>query len=205
VPSATHVAERIAAQFQRALVVDGREVFITCSIGIAISPSPQTQPEQLLHYADLAMYQAKGRGKGHYSVHDGSTNAPALELLDLGMDLHAALSRGEFMLYSQPMVELATNRIVGLEALVRWAHPRRGLLLPADFIRLTEETDLIVPIGRWVIAEACRQARSWEGAMGRETPLVLAVNLSARQVRDEKLFDQVMHALDASGMSPSQL
>ena len=202
---ATQVAERITAQFQQAFVVDGREVFITGSIGIAVSPSPQTQPEQLLHYADLAMYQAKARGKGHYAVHDGNTNAPSLELLDLEMDLHAAVPRSEFTLYYQPMIELETNRIVALEALVRWAHPRRGLLLPADFIRLTEDTDLIVPIGQWVLTEACRQAQTWEHLAPMEAPIVLAVNLSPRQVREENLLSHVLDALRTSGMPASRL
>jgi len=202
---ATHVAAQILARFEEAFVVDGREVFITSSIGIAVSPSPRTDPDQLLHDADLAMYQAKARGKGHYVVHDGSTNAPSLELLNLEMDLRAALPRSEFVLYYQPVVELETNRIVALEALLRWAHPLRGLLLPADFIRLSELTDLIVPIGRWVLGEACRQGREWAGVVPADVPLVIAVNLSAKQVREEQLLSQVLETLRASGVSPNQL
>src|SRR5262249_56450775 len=186
-------------------VVDGREVFITSSIGIAVSPSPRTDPDQLLHDADLAMYQAKARGKGHYVVHDGSTNAPSLELLNLEMDLRAALPRSEFVLYYQPVVELETNRIVALEALLRWAHPLRGLLLPADFIRLSELTDLIVPIGRWVLGEACRQGHAWAPVAPPDVPLMIAVNLSVKQVREEELLTQVLEFLRTSGMSPNQL
>src|SRR5262245_59948610 len=113
---ATHVAGQILARFEEAFVVDGREVFITSSIGIAVSPSPRTDPDRLLHDADLAMYQAKAKGKGHYVVHDGSTNTPSLELLNLEMDLRAAVPRSEFMLYYQPVVELETNRSAAVEA-----------------------------------------------------------------------------------------
>ncbi len=202
---ATQVAERITAQFERPFVVDGREVFITSSIGIALSPSPQTQPEQLLHYADLAMYRAKTSGRAHYAVHDGSTSAPSVERLDLEMDLRGAVSRSEFSLYYQPVVDLATNGIVGLEALIRWAHPRRGLLLPANFITLTEETGLIVPIGRWVLGEACRQIREWEHLVTMDPPLAVSVNLSAKQVHQATLLREVMEVLHASGLPPSRL
>jgi EAL domain-containing protein (putative c-di-GMP-specific phosphodiesterase class I) len=205
VAGATHVAERITAQFDQPFVMDGRDVFITCSIGIALSPSPQTQPEQLLHYADLAMYQAKSRGKAHYAIYDGSTNAPSVALLDLEMDLRGALPRSEFTLYYQPIVDLQTYRIVALEALIRWAHPRRGLLLPEDFIRLTEDTGLIVPIGQWVLGEACRHARQWEHLAPADPPIVVAVNLSVRQVHQPTLVNEVTDALRASGLPASRL
>ncbi len=205
VTGATYVAERITEQFEQPFVVDGREVFITGSIGIALSPSPQTQPEQLLRYADLAMYQAKHRGEARYAVHDGTTNAPALERLDLEMDLRGAMPRNEFTLHYQPLIDLDTNRIVGLEALIRWAHPRRGLLLPADFITLTEETGLIVPIGQWVLGEACRQLREWERLAPADAPLAMSVNLSAKQVHQATMLSEVKDILRASGLSPDRL
>ena len=205
VTGATYVAERITEQLEQPFVVDGREVFITGSIGIALSPSPQTQPEQLLRYADLAMYQAKNRGEARYAVHDGSTTAPSLELLDLEMDLRGAMPRHEFTLHYQPMINLDTNRIVGLEALIRWAHPTRGLLLPADFIMLTEETGLIVPIGQWVLGEACRQLREWEHLALADAPLAIAVNLSAKQVHQATVLAEVKDALSASGLPPDRL
>jgi diguanylate cyclase (GGDEF)-like protein len=205
IAGATYVAEQTRTQFQDAFVVDGREIFITSSIGIAVSPSSRTEPDQLLHDADLAMYQAKAKGKGHYAVHDGSTNAPSLELLNLEMELRAAVPRSEFTLYYQPVVELETNRIVALEALVRWAHPHRGLLLPADFIRLSEITDLIVPIGQWVLGEACRQGHEWARVVPADVPLMIAVNLSVKQVREEELLSQVLEVLRTSGFSPNQL
>jgi diguanylate cyclase (GGDEF)-like protein len=205
VAAATQVAERIAEQFERPFLADGREVFITGSTGIALSPSPQTQPEQLLRHADLAMYQAKNRGEARYVVHDGSTNAPSLELLDLEMDLRGAMARNEFTLHYQPIIDLGTNRIVGLEALIRWTHPRRGLLLPADFIALTEETGLIVPIGEWVLGEACRQARDWEGLAPADTLLLITVNLSAKQVHQAAVLSEVKDVLRASGLPPDRL
>jgi diguanylate cyclase (GGDEF)-like protein len=205
VAEATQVAERITAQFEEPFRADGRDVFITSSIGIALSASPQTQPEQLLRYADLAMYQAKNRGEARYAVHDGNTNAPSLERLDLEMDLRGAMPRNEFTLHYQPVIDLATNRIVGLEALIRWAHPTRGLLLPSDFITLTEETGLIVPIGQWVLGEACRQLREWERFATVEVPLMVAVNLSAKQVHQATLLDEVKDVLRGSGLPPSGL
>jgi diguanylate cyclase (GGDEF)-like protein len=205
VSGATQVAQRIATQFERPFVVGGRDVFITSSIGIALSPSPQTRPEQLLRYADLAMYQAKTRGEAHYAVYDGGATAPAMERLDLEMDLRGALSRNEFTLYYQPLIDLAENRIVGLEALIRWAHPTRGLLPPSDFIGLTEETGLIVPIGQWVLGEACRQAREWQRLVPADAPLVTAVNLSAKQVHHPTLLTELMGVLHTTGLPPACL
>src|SRR5262249_18685314 len=199
------VAERIATQLDHPFTIDGREVFITGSIGIALSPSPQAEPEQLVRNADLAMYQAKHRGEARYAVHNGSTDAPALELLDLEMDLRGAMSRNEFSLHYQPVIDLETNRIVELEALIRWAHPRRGLLLPADFIRLSEETGLIVPIGQWVLGEACRQLRDWERAAALDVPIAVAVNLSPKQVHQATLLDEVKDILCATGLGPERL
>jgi diguanylate cyclase (GGDEF)-like protein len=205
VADATQVAARIMEQFEEPFVTDGRDVVITSSIGIALSPSPEVQPEQLLHCADVAMCQAKIKGKAQYAIYDGATNAPAMERLDLELDLRGAITRGEFTLYYQPIVDLDENRIVGLEALIRWVHPTRGLLLPADFIALTEETGLIVPIGQWVLAEACRQVREWQDLAPARAPLMVAINLSAKQVRHATLLDEVTDALRASHLPPSSL
>jgi len=205
VSAATDVAERITARLGLPFMVDGREVFISGSIGVAVGASHQMEPGQLLRQADLAMYQAKSQGKAHYAVHDGSTHAPSAERLDLEIDLRGAVHRGEFTLHYQPVIDLATSRVVALEALVRWAHPRRGLLLPADFITLSEETGLIVPIGHWVLGEACRQVKEWEHAMPPDAPLVVAVNLSAKQVRQTTLLSEVTEALHESGLAPDRL
>ena len=205
VNGAVDVAERITARLGLPFMVDGREVFISGSIGIAVSPSSQTEPEQLLRRADLAMYQAKSQGKAHYAVHDGSTHAPSAERLDLEMDLRGAVQRGEFTLYYQPVIDLDSSRVIALEALIRWEHPRRGLLLPADFITLSEETGLIVPIGHWVLGEACRQAREWEHLGSADAPLLVAVNLSAKQVRQTTLLSEITDALRANGLAADRL
>jgi diguanylate cyclase (GGDEF)-like protein len=205
VSRATQVAERITEQLERPFLVGGREVFITCSIGIALSPSPQTPPEQLLRQADLAMYQAKHRGETRHAVWDGHTTAPALDRLDLEMDLRGAMSRHEFTVHYQPVIDLDTNRVVALEALLRWAHPRRGLLLPAEFIALSEEMGVIVPIGQWVLAEACRQLRDWERLMPAEAPLVMTVNLSVKQLHHAGVLSEVREVLRESGLPPDRL
>lgn len=202
---ATRVAERIASALRGAFTFDGREVFITASIGIALSPSPQSQPEEILRDADLAMYHAKAQGKVQFAVFDASMNAAAVERLNLEMDLRSALDRREFRLYYQPVVELSTGRVREMEALIRWEHRQRGLLLPGDFIGLTEETGLILPIGRWVLAEACQQARQWQTDFPAEPPLVMSVNLSARQVQQENLVEEIAEILRESGLEPSHL
>ena len=158
----TSVADRLTGELQQPFKVEGREVVITVSIGIAMSTARRMTPEDILRDADLAMYHAKGKGKARYEVFDKSMNAPAQERMDLELDLRNAVARGEFTLHYQPVVELPTGRITEVEALVRWKHPQRGLLFPADFVALSEETGLIVPLGRWVLHEACRQTRQWQ-------------------------------------------
>ncbi len=190
----TSVADRLTGELQQPFVVEGREVVITVSIGIAMSTARRMTPEDILRDADLAMYHAKGKGKARYEVFDKSMNAPAKERMDLELDLRNAVARGEFVLHYQPVVELPTGRITEVEALVRWKHPQRGLLFPADFVGLSEETGLIVPLGRWVLHEACRQTRQWQLA-APATKLAISVNLSARQLQQPGLVDEIGAAL----------
>ena len=174
------------------------------SIGIAMSTAKRMTPEDILRDADLAMYHAKGKGKARYEIFDKSMNAPAQERMDLELDLRNAVARGEFVLHYQPILELPTGRIVEMEALVRWKHPRRGLLFPGDFIGLSEETGLIVPLGRWVLHEACRQTRQWQLA----TPglnLAISVNLSARQLQQPGLVEEIAAALRETRLDPGAL
>ena len=173
------------------------------SIGIVAS-APQHTPADMLRDADVALYRAKARGRGRYEVFDETMNAQALERLELEADLRAALERDEFRVYYQPKMALATGQLEGMEALVRWEHPRRGLVSPAAFIPLAEETGLIRPLGQWVLEEACRQTRHWHDALPGRT-LVTSVNLSARQFQQPTLVDDVAAALRTSGVNPEHI
>ncbi len=190
----TSVADRLTAELQQPFSCESREVVITVSIGIAMSTARRTTPEDILRDADLAMYHAKGKGTARYEIFDKSMNAPAQERMDLELDLRNAVSRGEFVLHYQPVVDLPTGRITEVEALVRWKHPRRGLLGPAEFVGLAEETGLIVPLGRWVLHEACRQTRQWQ-LTSPGTKLAISVNLSARQLQQAGLVEEIAAVL----------
>jgi diguanylate cyclase (GGDEF)-like protein/PAS domain S-box-containing protein len=204
VPVPVSVAERIAAQLEAPFVLEGREVFVSTSVGIALSPSRRCHPEEVLRDADLAMYHAKGKGSS-YEIFDGSVSAPSLERLDLELDLRSAVARQEFRVFYQPLVSLETGRITEVEALVRWQHPRRGLLSPSEFVALSEETGLIVPIGLWVLGEACGQARRWQTEHRRAVPVTVSVNLSGRQFQQPDLVQQIARVLDEARLDPALL
>jgi diguanylate cyclase (GGDEF)-like protein len=202
---ATAVAERVAKALEAPFLLEGREVVVTMSVGVALNTRRPVSPEELLRDADLAMYRAKGKGKNRYEVFDTDTGAPAIHRLDLELDLRSAVARNEFRLHYQPVVQLETGRVVEFEALVRWQHKDRGLLPPEDFIGLTEETGLIIPIGQWVLTEACRQARLWQEQRPSDPPLTIGINLSARQLQDPDLIALVSHVLADSGLDPRSL
>jgi EAL domain-containing protein (putative c-di-GMP-specific phosphodiesterase class I) len=155
--------------------------------------------------ADVAMYQAKAAGGTRYEVYEGNLASRALERLGLEAELRRAVEHGEFEVHYQPEVELATGRIAAVEALVRWRHPTRGLLPPSDWLGLAEETGLVVPIGRWVLEQACRQVRQWQLRYPSEPPLGVDVNLSSREILRPELVAEVRHVLKASGLSPVSL
>jgi diguanylate cyclase (GGDEF)-like protein len=203
--TAEAVALRIEAELAKTLQFEGREVFITASIGIALSSARLGMPEEILRDADLAMYHAKAKGKARHEVFDTSMSASALDRLDLEMDLRSAISRHEFRLHYQPILRLDTGRITEVEALIRWQHAKRGLLQPDSFIGLSEETGLIVPIGQWVLTEACRQARVWQLEFPSAPPLVMSVNLSAKQFQNPNLVQEVTQALTESGLDAASL
>ncbi|GAB4318919.1 MAG: hypothetical protein Kow0059_12720 [Candidatus Sumerlaeia bacterium] len=193
--SAAHrVAQRIQDDFSRPIVIGHHEIFTSASIGIALSASCYERPEDILRDADTAMYRAKARGRARYEVFDQNMHQRALELLELETTLRHAVRRGEFVLHYQPIVQLASGQLCGFEALVRWKHPRRGLLGPDEFIRLAEETGLIVPIGRWVLEEACRRLRDWQERFAAQPPLAVSVNLSSRQIMQPDFVGEV-HAI----------
>ena len=202
---AIQVAGRITGALQAPFVVGESEVLLTTNIGIALCVSSDVLPADLLRQADIAMYEAKNKGKDRYEVFDLRMRNRVLERLRGGMDLRGSIQREEFRVYYQPKVSLENDKIVGAEALVRWEHPQRGLVPPAEFIPVAEETGLIVPIGRWVLEEACRQAREWQEHYPLDPPLVMCVNISARQLRHPSLAHDVAQVLQETGLDPRTL
>jgi diguanylate cyclase (GGDEF)-like protein/PAS domain S-box-containing protein len=205
ISDATRVAERIQAELAASVNLTGFDVFTSASIGIALSSSAYSRPEYLLRNADMAMYRAKGLGQARFEVFDRTMHAQALARLQLETDLRRALERQEFVLHYQPIVSLADGEICGVEALIRWKHPERGLLPPDEFIPAAEETGLILPIGRWVLGEACRRLRRWRVRFGEGRLRSLGVNLSAKQFSQIDLMEQVWDALRDSGLPPEVL
>jgi diguanylate cyclase (GGDEF)-like protein/PAS domain S-box-containing protein len=196
------VAERIQSVLREPLTIAGHEVFATVSMGIALSAPSYRRAEDLLRDADTAMYHAKAHGKSRHQVFDSSMHARARKLLQLEHDLRRAIDRREFRVHYQPIVRVDDRRISGFEALVRWQHPERGMVGPSEFIHLAEETNLIVPLGRAVLEEACHQAAAWQLASGEE--LFVSVNLSVKQISQPDLVEQVDGVLRQSGL-PARL
>ncbi|HMF57466.1 MAG TPA: EAL domain-containing protein [Pyrinomonadaceae bacterium] len=200
-----HVAQRIQRELMQPLHLGGHEVFTSASIGIALSTLTYVKAEDLLRDADTAMYRAKAEGKGRYEVFDKVMHARAMSLLQLENDLRRAIERREFMLHYQPIINLETSELAGFEALIRWQHPERGLISPAEFIPVAEDTELIIPIGEWVLGEACRQMRRWQEHSPLAANLSMSLNLSGKQLRQMTLVDQVKQTLESTGLEPSLL
>ena len=203
---ATEVAERVLEDLRQPLMVAGKELSVRGSIGISIMDGPSTiGADELIRDADAAMYIAKRDGKGSYRLFEPEMHAGVLARLELRADLQRALESGQFELHYQPIMRLADGHVAGMEALLRWHHPERGLVQPGDFIPFAEETGLIVPIGRWVLREACMQAvavqRMWTG----DPPLYICVNLSVRQLQHSDVISDVRDALEESGLDPGLL
>ncbi|MGH3087681.1 MAG: EAL domain-containing protein, partial [Rubrobacteraceae bacterium] len=201
---AIRVANRVAELLEPPFFLgeQGHERFVTVSIGITVAGGGERRAEDLLREADLAMYRAKEEGKSHYEVFDSEMSARVLGRLEMEDSLRRALDHGQLEVHYQPVVSLSTGGIVGVEALVRWKHPERGLVYPADFIPLAEETGLIIPLGRRVIEESCRQLAKWREALPEDESIFLCINLSARQFRHPGLARDVSAILKKTGVSP---
>lgn len=183
--------------------LDGNELFITTSIGISLCPDDGTDASTLMKNAGAAIYRAKQQGGGNYQFYTADMNAKALKRLELENSLRRALERKEFEVYYQPQVDINTGQVAGMEALVRWRHPELGIISPAEFIPLAEDTGLIVPIGEWVLRTACAQIKSWQDeGVAR---LRVAVNLSARQFQQQNLADMVIEILNETSLDPQHL
>jgi len=198
-------AEEIQAALAAPVDLGGYEVYTSASIGIALSGDGTRRPEHLLRDADAAMYRARALGAERHALFDRSMHNEALRRLQLETELRQAVRRGEFRVFYQPVVELDTGRTRGWEALVRWDHPERGVVTPDEFIGAAEDTGLIVPLGRWVLGEACRQLRQWQDEEGASEPLFVCVNLSARQFLDPRLAAEVEEAVLQAGLPPGSL
>jgi len=202
---AVFVVERITEALRDPFTIDGKEVFVETSIGIAASVTGAENPEELLRNADVAMYKAKSQGKGRYVFFENEMRVALMERIELEDDLRTAIENQELELNYQPIVELETNRVTGMEALIRWNHPKHGLILPDKFIPIAEDANLIVPIGIWVLEEACRQASCWINQYGGEWDLSITVNLSIRQFQQSNLFKLVAETLARTALPPEYL
>jgi diguanylate cyclase (GGDEF)-like protein/PAS domain S-box-containing protein len=202
---AVMIAERILNKFLQPIELDKQTIFGSVSIGIVISNREYTTADELLRDADIAMYRAKALGKGRYTIFDKEMYAQNLKTVQLDNDLRYALERDEFELYYQPIVQLSSGKLWGFEALIRWHHPERGLLLPAEFIPLAEETGLIIAIGDWVLNQACQQMSDWQNKFPAAKSLKISVNLTCQQIREKDLIEKLDQALVKSGIDGSTL
>ena len=199
------VAKRIQHALAQPFMVDGRDVFLTASIGSTSSSTGYDQAEEVLRDARAALYRAKGLGKACFVMFDTAMHTHAMARLQLESALHRAVERQEFRLFYQPIVSLETGRIAGFEALLRWEHPEHGLVVPDEFIPVAEDLGLIIPIGQWALHEGCRQLRAWQREFVDLRPLTVSVNLSARQFAHSELLTVVDHALAETGLEASSL
>ncbi|MCH7546573.1 MAG: EAL domain-containing protein [Planctomycetes bacterium] len=199
------VAERLQREISSPHTIAGHEVITTASIGIVTSEGNYDRPEDIIRDADTAMYQAKKTGKARYVVFDERMHAEVVKRLNLEKELHYAVERKEFTLYYQPIVSIETGRLVGFESLLRWVHPEKGIIEPEEFIELTEELGIIVPIGRWAINEACQQLGRWIKKYPQHENLSFNINLSKQELMDPGLISLIKQAIRNAGISPKSI
>jgi EAL domain-containing protein (putative c-di-GMP-specific phosphodiesterase class I) len=200
------VADRILGALTHSLAVDGHEVFVTASIGVALGRPEHDRPEQLLRDADIAMYQAKQKGKACTVAFDAAMHGDVVDRLELEADLRKAIERcDEFLLHYQPIFALPSRRLVGLEALLRWRHPRRGLLEASQFVSLAEESGTIVTLGEWAIRAACAQLQAWRARSVLLGRVKMSVNVSGRQFRQSDLIDTIQRIVRQESIDPQLL
>ncbi|UKO99552.1 EAL domain-containing protein [Nostoc sp. UHCC 0870] len=205
IEEAVAVATRILAEFQAPLILNGHEVFITTSIGIVLGTASYHQASDLIRDSDLAMYRAKAQGKSCYKIFDAQMHIQAVTRLNLESDLRKALEREEFIVYYQPILDINSNHLVGVEALVRWQHPTRGFISPGDFIPIAEETGLIVPLDNWVLQTACQQMANWKQQFDSKLALKVSVNLSVQDICKATLVKDVEEILTQAGLDGHSL
>ncbi len=199
------VVERVAAALREPFRIAGRDIMCTASMGIAVAAADHDQPEQLLRDADMAMYRAKRRGRGRVDVFDDDLRTRALHRMQTELSLRRAVAEGELSLQYQPVVDVTTGRMVGVESLVRWVHPERGLVAPEEFLPVAEASGLVVPLGRWVLTEACRQAAVWQKEAEAGHPFWLAVNVSLQELTEGTFAQAVATAVAEAGVDPGRL
>jgi diguanylate cyclase (GGDEF)-like protein len=202
---AVRVAQRIAESLRAPFTLGEHEVFVTTSIGIAMSAAAGASPDNVMRDADVAMYAAKSEGKARYKVFNAEMYSKALRRLELENELRRAIEGGELRLHYQPKISLEDGNVVGMEALARWEHPTRGLVPPDEFIPLAEETDLIHPLGKWVLEEACARGREWQLLYPHASELVMSVNISAKQFQQPDLITDLKRTLRETGLAPHHL
>ncbi len=199
------IATRIVKTLQQPCTISGHEVASSASLGIAMSSPDYDRPEEVIRDADLAMYRAKQRGKARYAVFNRTMHQQAVSALQLETDLRQALEREEFAIRYQPIVALDSGSVIGLEALVRWEHPKRGTVFPSDFIAVAEEIGLIVPLGRWILREACGRLCEWQQKFKTNSPLYVSVNVSPRQLDDSGFVEDIMSIVRDADLRPADL
>lgn len=205
VDDAVDVVERLQQKLTLPLVLENREIFPSASVGVAFSQTVYSTVEEILRDADIAMYQAKAAGRSGYAIFEPEGSNQMLSFLKLDSSLKRAIERQEFVLHYQPIFELKTQKMIGLEALIRWAHPQDGLLKPEHFLKQAEETGLTDAIGKWTLQESCRQLREWQDDLDPEFPMLLSVNISRRQFSDPSLIDLIQQLINHYQVSARRL